>query len=286
MAATAAGLQPRQGAHLAAVDELTARRGQVIGNRAGHEAERLQPLHARLTGEIEQNVLRILERVLLEHARASPEDPLRQRIGGAAHVARGIRSGEQVRGALRAGAVGPQAAIDQRLRLLERGGGNRHRRPHLQLREGQSNSRIEVGARLRRLAVLGAEYGVEAERERRGDRHALHAVGYGPGQRVGLDVRQRLLIGPGLDRRELLRRDHGATGRKPHLDNVLEQDPALRRVVLADLHAQGIPGVHDHGELRRVERQDPRRQRRRCACGNANGDADCEFPQPVQRGRP
>ena len=99
---------------------------------------------------------------------------------------------------------------------------------------------------------------------------ASGAAGWrGPGQRVDLDVRQRLFVGSGLDLRELLARRRGSAGRKSHPDDVLENDVPPHGVVLPDLDAQRIRCVHDHGQLRQVECPRKCRQHRKHAEGKA-----------------
>src|SRR3569623_528693 len=126
-----AGLEPAQAAHLRTVDELAAGRGEMIGDRARHEAQRVETGHLRHASEIEQHVFFIFDCVLLHDFEI---DPFGRTLddGGVnrrAHIARLVAGAVLVAGAARMGNVGRDAAVDQRLHLLEIPAGQRHGRP-------------------------------------------------------------------------------------------------------------------------------------------------------------
>ena len=119
---------------------------------------------------------------------------------------------------------------------------------------------MEVRTDSRELAWFGAERCIESEGEGSGNRHAIHAVGADPGQRVRLNVPARLPVNLQLYFLELAPVQIRLAWRKANLDQILKRYPPLRRVVIADLHAERVQRIHDHRELRAVQRVCDQRQ--------------------------
>ncbi len=255
VAAGRARFEPAQRAHLAAFRERSAGRREVIADGAGCELQTVEPVDPRLADEVEQDVVLVPQRVRTHapHVQARPEHRFHELVPAAAHVARGFGARQQVGGARWRRPVRRDTPVDERLRLVERDGGDGHRRSHVQPREGQGHGRVEIRARPRELASVGAQRRIESEGERGRDRHARDPVRGCPRERIRLHAGPCLLVDARLDSLELGLHEPRPPGREADPDHVLERNAPALRVVLADSHAQRILRIDDDCQLRAVE---------------------------------
>ncbi len=202
-------------------------------------------------GEIKHHVVFLDQRVCLDDfGRDDVLHPGTQQIvSGCAHVACLVAGADEIGGARRVATIGGHAAVDELSGFVHAGCSQTHGRADFVSGVGLGHIAVEVGTGPGRLAVAGAISGIKAECESRRDRHAVHAVGLGPGQRIGLDFARGGAIDPAFEMGELFACERAASGLEAHADHVGGGNAAFFLVVGGNGDAVGVVVVDDDAQL-------------------------------------
>ena len=153
--------------------------------------------------------------------------------------------------------VGGHTALDQRLGRRHVVRGQQHRRPDFQIAARLGGGRIEVARKPRRRTRVRAQRGIEAQRQRAGDRVAIDRIRHRPGQREGLRALAEVRVDLGDQRSELFRRQHGLH-RQLDAQHLGCRQLARSRIELTDFNRIRVGSVDHQAQL-------GRRQSARCS---------------------
>nr|GEU28029.1 hypothetical protein [Tanacetum cinerariifolium] len=282
VAGRGARLEPVQAAHLGVAEQVAAGGGQVVGQRAGQKAQRVELGHAGQAGLVNHDVLHPFQHVgveVLDGELACGNAAGRRKEPGPA-AARAVGRVQVIGGGLRQPELAGGAARNQVLGQGNRPGGQQHADQDVRFGSGYGRRGVEICGRLAGAARFFALGSIEAERERGRDGIALDGVRRGPHHQHGADVGTELAEYLLAQRRELLRAEPTLRIGDAHMDDVFLGNLVRFAVQRGNLHAIGFVVVDDDGQLlgrdgggaRQRHGGQRQRQRQDHVRGQAGGD--------------